>query len=172
MPTWKRSKHPPVAGEGGIEFGDVRVVQTGADNSCLQIIVAHHIGYAAEIKEGMFEGAEEVDSVLCPHRFLVAVAGAGEGHPQYPGAVPVSFHWMQCGRTAEEVNLGFFARRVLHHPSHSGALPLEVMYEAFDARVTVTEAEFFPEVLPDALGAQAPVKGFPYIVAVGLTRAR
>jgi len=45
---------------------------------------------------------------------------------------------------------------MLHDIGHLGSAPLDGADEAFDGIITVAETVVFLQVLPDALGAQAP----------------
>ncbi len=79
------------------------------------IIGAHHLGNPAKFLKGVFMGRQEVALVLLPDRFLIAVTGARKRHAEDPGAPIKPATRLEGRRPLEEVHLGLFARRMLHH---------------------------------------------------------
>jgi hypothetical protein len=146
-----------VAGEGGVHLAQVGVVETGADDGGLQVVVAHQPGHAPEGLEGTLVGPQEAVSVLLLHGLLVAVAGAGEGHPEDPGAPPLLSLPVEGGRPPEEVHLGLLPRRMLQNVGHLRPLLPAPPDEALHRGVAVAVALLLPQVL----GSSPPTRPDP-----------
>ena len=74
-PRWQWHK-APMTGKSSVEFRNIRIIKTSADNRRFQIVVPQYFGDSTEINEGMLNGTEEVGPILCPYRFLIAMPGA------------------------------------------------------------------------------------------------
>lgn len=109
----RQRREAPVRGEGTVHLGHVGIVETGAHDGGLQIIVAHDQGHPAQVTEGALMQPEEGLDALIPDALFVAVPRVTERQPKDPRAVPFAGRGLERRGAAEEVDLAFRARRTM-----------------------------------------------------------
>ena len=145
-------------GEGGVDFADVRVVQAGAHDCGLQIVVANDLRDALQPNKGVLVCAQKPVAVLRPQRLFVAVLGARQRHAEDPRSPPPALGCIKRGRTLKEVHLCFFTRRMLHDVDQLRVLPLESPHVAPHRGVLVRVGFELAQILVDALRRQSLTK--------------
>ena len=143
--------------ERQVDVVAVRVVEAGADDCGLQIVVAHDARHAAEIaKRALVEPQERLE-LLVPDRFFVAVAGVPQRHAKHPRPTPLARRSIERGRATKEVDLSFGTGRAMKHADRSSRRR-DRPHEPLHRFVAGAVAVLLDEVLPDPLQAQARVQ--------------
>ncbi len=131
---------------------ELRIVEVGLEHAGLQVVEHEQFGHAAEVPEGVFNGAHEAFGVLARHGFGVALARMAQHHPEHVDFAPLAADAHPEGCV---VDLRLLAGEDFHAPDALRVLRLELAHEALDRFVGVGEAVLPDQILPDALGMEA-----------------
>lgn len=102
-------------------LGHIGIVETGADDRRLQIVVADDQRYTAQVAKRAFMQAQEGLDALIPDALFVAVPRVAEGQAKDSRAVPFAGRGIERWGAAEEVHLAFRARRTSERRRSRGA---------------------------------------------------
>lgn len=143
-----------VGGKGqdaGIQF---RVEPVGLLDRSLQVIDHQGLGNPAPLPEGVLQGGNEALHGLAEHRLAVGFTGMAQDNAEDVGLSPPAVR-ANHRRPGAEVHLGFLPGLTFHPPERQRAGGLQMPHEPLYRLVAVGKPMFGPQVLPDALGAQA-----------------
>jgi hypothetical protein len=156
-----------VRGECQIDVVAVGIVEAGADDRGLQIVVTHDARHTAEVAKRALVEPEERLELLIPDRFLIAVPRMPERHPEDPRPSPLAGGRVERRGAAEEIGLRFGTRGTVEDAD--GAPPRRQRpHKPLHRFVAGAVAVLLDQVLPDAvydqprielLGDRRPIEG-------------
>ena len=138
----------------GRQFG---IEPVGMRDGRLEVVDDQRLGDAAEMREGVFQAAEEVVGRLGERGFAVALAAMTEHDAKDMGLAALAVG-RDDRRTAAKIDLGLFARPAFHATKRQRRRGPQTAHEPLHAVVASCEALIGREILPDPMGRKLLVE--------------